>query len=318
MPTNGQHSPLQISPAPKLKEGQATLITLGNFDGVHLGHQKMLSLAAEQAQKQSYAMVVLGFDPHPRFFLGQNKVALLSSNLQRKKWIEALYPRAQFSVIHFTRQFSQLTARAFLTLLQTHCNMKHLVVGATTHIGKDRIGTPSRLKQLAQEMNFELTIVEPRTSGQHVISSTYIRSCVQEGRMLEARNALGRWHETRGVVVQGRGIGRTMGYPTANIGFSDQQLLPKPGVYAAWVEIRDQMHPAAVHWGPRPTVHPDEPENHLEVHLLDASLDLYGAETKIMWVDRIREHKRFENVEKLRSQISIDVEKIQTLLKKYK
>ncbi|MCB0272274.1 MAG: riboflavin biosynthesis protein RibF [Bdellovibrionales bacterium] len=291
-----------------------SVIAIGNFDGVHLGHQRIFEQVMQIVQRDKLDPIAMSFYPHPREVLSEMRVALITTVSQRAQKIARLFPKLSYGKIEFDKALSELSAQTFLSQLIDTFSLKHLVIGSTTHIGRNREGTPEVIKELSKEMGFSLTICEPLTKDQRVVSSSLIRNLILKGQVAEVPSVMGEYFATSGEVVHGQNIGHRLGFPTANMTCFASALLPLNGVYAAWVQVGEKRYPGAVNLGYRPTITPDDVERHLEVHIIGQVLDLYGQKVELAWVKRVRDEIKFNTLEELKKQIEIDVTKIQTIL----
>jgi len=290
-----------------------SVMTVGNFDGVHLGHQKIVSKLSELSKADKNA-IALSFNPHPREVLGNASMALISTLHQRAQKIATLDQNIVYGAITFDHAFSQLTDEAFLRALMAGWNMSDLVIGTTTHLGRNRMGTPDRLQALARQLGFKLHVVEPMVLDGHIVSSSIIRRSILKGDVHRAKAMMGELFKTTGEVMRHSGLGTKLGVPTANLACLPSELLPCDGVYAAWVCVEQNHYPAAVNLGYRPTVTQKKAQRLLEAHVLSTTLDLAGKSIEVHWVERIREECKFESLGALQTQIQKDITKIKKTL----
>lgn len=288
-------------------------VTIGNFDGVHLGHQKLISLACSRARARDRICVVVTFDPHPlRVLVGPDTPPFITLTDQKLELIAALGPNAAL-VIPFTRELAALSPEEFVRrYLVEGLGCRELVIGYDYHMGKGRSGNYETLTGLGREYGFSVDRIEPVSLGGAIVSSTRIRDLVQAGRVWSARELLSRFYQVRGTVVHGmdRG-GRLLGFPTANLELADE-LVPKLGVYAVWVEVPGhggesvRVLPGVANIGTNPTF--EGSAMSVEAHLLDFSGDLYGTGIIVHFVQRIRDERRFSGPEELVARIRTDVQ----------
>jgi riboflavin kinase/FMN adenylyltransferase len=292
------------------------VVTIGNFDGVHIGHQALFRKVIEKARLLNGRAVAVTFEPHPIRVLKQNGQPPLITIYRQK--IE-LIDRAGIDVlicIKFTPEFASLTPEAFVAdLLVGRVGMKAIVVGEDYTFGRNREGNLALLRVYAQQFGFEvITVGEIQTSNSIAqrISSTKIRDLVMEGDVDTARSLLGRNYQIRGVVVTGRNRGgKRLGFPTANIQLEDE-LCPKNGTYAVTVEYGNQSYPGVANIGYSPTF--DDRQFTVEVYLIGFSGDLYGSRLRVNFVKRLRDEKRFADPAALVAQIKQDVMDAQKIL----
>jgi riboflavin kinase / FMN adenylyltransferase len=297
---------------------RAPVVAIGNFDGVHRGHQALVSTIQRLAQADGREAMVLTFDPHPaRFFAPQLAPPMLMS-LERRLELLTQAGAEVVLVEPFTAEFAALSAMDFIgTVLRKDLGASHVVVGWDFSFGAGRKGNPSTLASEGSRLGMEVTVVSPVMVDGLVCSSTKIREFVLEGRVEGAALLLGRPYETTGPVVHGQHRGRTLGIPTANI-TSDTNLLPKPGVYAAWARTLDdgERLPAAVSIGNNPTFvdgRGPAPVT-VEAHLLDFDGDLYGKRMRLEYVGRVRDQRSYPSADELVTEIKRDLQRVQEIL----
>lgn len=296
------------------------LVAIGNFDGVHLGHQHLIVAVVEQARTLGLIPTVLTFDPHPSAVLGRQGLPLLTRMDAKVRLLQQLSPELDVAVHPFTLELASLTPAAFVReILVGQYGAGHVVVGANFRFGAGRSGNLESLQHLGRELGFSADAMPLLKQGDEVISSSRIRSLVSSGQVDAASVLLGRPHVTTGEVVHGDAIGRTLGFPTANL--SDiAELVPGFGVYACRVNIvgdsgREGIW-AAASIGVRPTLRDQggPPPVRVEVHLIDQQLDLYGRTLAVQWVHRVRGEERFASLDELKAQIQRDVDDARRLL----
>jgi riboflavin kinase/FMN adenylyltransferase len=288
------------------------VVTLGVFDGVHVGHQKILATALEKAQGRPVAVVT--FDPHPRAVLGPPKRARLLSPLAERLELLARWPIAAVPVLRFDQAIAATHYREFVQRwLVQGLGAEHLVLGWNMHVGHDREGDQQRLEELSRQLGFALTTVPAVEVGGEPVSSTRIRHLLDQGDVEAASTCLGRPYGLSGTVVRGTGRGRVMGTPTANLSVDPEKLVPANGVYAVWVRLGRQRYQGAMNLGVAPTLRDDQARL-AEVHLLDYTGDLYGAVLQLEMIARIRDERRFDSADALVAQIRADVEAVRTRL----
>ncbi len=294
------------------------VVTIGNFDGVHLGHQRILALAVEQARQAGGTSVAFTFKPHPQISLRPEKeLHLLCSYEEKLRLIEA--SGIDIAIEQpFSREFSTTDPEQFFSeVLIKRLNAVAIVVGYDFGFGKGRGGHLSVLEDLCRKAGVRLTVVQAQQNGGEVVSSSRIRTHLLAGEVDIATRLLGREFSYTGVVVRGEGRGRKIGFPTANLRLEHKLVLPW-GVYATRAVLDDgRSLPSVTNIGVRPTFKTPEgekPSRHeiefpalIETHILDASLDLYGRSLEVQFVKRIREERKFPGVEALKLQISDDV-----------
>jgi riboflavin kinase/FMN adenylyltransferase len=283
-------------------------LTIGVFDGVHRGHQAILSQLAQGAAESGVPAVVLTFDPHPLAILRPGaEPAMITEAEQRASYL--LDAGASHVVTHpFDEQVANWSPEAFLRAIQSHINFSTLWVGYDFAMGKGRSGDIPRLKELADEMRFELGIQDFIAVGDEVISSSRIRSLIAAGQVNKVPDLTGRMYRLGGEVITGFKRGRTIGIPTANLNIDPRRAVPKKGVYICWAAVAGQRVPAVTNIGFRPTFDSPQPSLSVETHLLDFDADLYGQHLELDFVDRLRDEQKFDGIEALVNQIQADIQ----------
>jgi len=293
------------------------VITIGNFDGVHKGHQALFHQVMEKADEIGGTSIAITFEPHPLRALGISSPPLITRYDQKKELIEKTGIDVLIC-IPFDKKFAAITAHDFIEkILVNKIGMKGIIIGPDYTFGKDRTGTIDLLKSQGKRLGFE-TIVSPwindTNTGIERISSTRIREIVMEGKVDQAMKYLGRHYQIRGKVIRGRKRGGSqLGFPTANIKLYDE-LCPKLGVYAVTVETCKGLFPGVANIGFSPTFG-DEMFT-IEVHILDFNDDLYDTRLRINLVARLRDEKKFSSIDELSKQIKKDVEIAKEILLK--
>ncbi|WP_185862655.1 bifunctional riboflavin kinase/FAD synthetase [Blattabacterium cuenoti] len=294
------------------------VFTLGFFDGVHIGHQKVIQNLVLRAKKEGeYCSVLLTFNPHPKEVLNPGKKILYLNTLSeriyhlRKTGIEHL-------IIHpFTRNFSKLSTKDFLQkILFSKLKIKQIITGYDSHLGRDRDGSSHQLKKFSQIYGFKLYQVSPRKLKKKIISSTYIRKSLIKGNIEWANQALGYLYTISGYVIKGRGIGKTLNFPTANIQVDKKKLIPKIGVYAVRINYLNQIYQGMMNIGICPTIQLFNNEIKIEVHIFDFHQNIYGKKIDVLIVQIFRDEMRFQTLHDLKRQISQDKMKIKDFFKK--
>jgi riboflavin kinase / FMN adenylyltransferase len=297
------------------QQGPAVL-TIGFFDGVHRGHRRLISRASELASERSAQAVAVTFWPSPASIIRPTAPIQLLSTLEEKlRILEGLGTLDAVLVLPFSREMSKLSPEAFVDLIADCYRPLALVEGTDFAVGHRRLGDITYLRTLGEQRGFSVETFEVQVDGERV-SSTRIRNLVQSGVLTTATDLLGREYTLLGEVVTGERRGRLLGFPTANLRCDARKILPGGGVYAVRVRLPGEQkatHPGVCNIGVRPTF---AGEGHLmvEVHLLDGNMDLYGLYLEAEFVARLREERRFNGVDELRAQISIDVDHARDLL----
>jgi len=289
------------------------LLTIGVFDGVHLGHRYLISRLVSQAKQKGLLSGVVTFKNHPRdLLLPGPHLPYLTTLIERERLLRQEGVDAVVA-LSFTRELAGVSARDFVGLLQKYLRMKGLVVGPDFALGKDRQGTTDFLADLGKEIGFTVEVVSPKKISVEVISSTLIRNALAQGDMHRVTRLLGRPFSLHGKVTTGEHRGAGMGFPTANINVDARQALPPDGVYATRAYIEKKTYPSVTNVGLRPTFG-DSHERTVEVYILDYSSDIYGKDLKIELIERLRGEQRFADVEALKHQITEDVGKSREIL----
>ena len=298
---------------PDTPPDRSTILTIGVFDGVHRGHQHLLKRVVEEASREGMLSGVLTFVNHPRSVLVPDTcISYITSvedrlTLLKEAGIDMVIP------LHFDMELSRLRAHEFTGLLQERLRMAGLVMGYNFAMGYKREGTPETLATIGNEQGFFVNVVDAVSVEGGRVSSTVIRDSVTAGDVAGASELLGRPFSLCGKVVVGDGRGKTLGFPTANLDYSEDRLAPGNGVYATWACVGDDRYMAATNVGVRPTF--GENERAVEAFLLDFDGDLYGKDITLEFVGRLRDELRFESAEALVTQMHVDVEQARETLK---
>jgi riboflavin kinase/FMN adenylyltransferase len=304
--------PADPSPLPPLPRGST--VTVGSFDGVHLGHQAVLREITRRAAAANRASVLVTFEPHPLEVVNpQAAPPLLTTGPERREaFAQAPLDYALF--LRFDRQLAALTPEEFVRgVLLQRCQMRELVIGHDHGFGRGRSGDVETLRRLGASLGFEVDVVEPVDVGEQHVSSSRIRRAVAGGDLATAARMLGRPYSVSGVVGAGERRGRLLGVPTINLSdVAPQKLLPPDGVYAVRVEWRGGRTGGMMNQGPRPTF--QDGRRTLEAHLFGVEGDLYGEWVRIEWVERLRDVERFGSVEQLQQQLERDRSRAQAVL----
>jgi len=296
----------------RLSPKKDTLLTIGVFDGVHLGHKYLISQLKEHARQQNLLAGVVTFRQHPQEVLSpQTKLPFLTdlderTNLLKNEGVDTII------TLSFTSEFAQLSAREFVSLLQKHLRMRGMVIGPDFALGQNREGNANTLRTLGQEMNFSITVVPPIVINDEVASSTAIRKALANGDMKKVHQLIGRPFSLRGRVIAGAGRGVKLGFRTTNLDIDPEQALPADGVYVTWAYVDDKAYQSMTNIGRRPTF--GNNERNVEVLILNYNSDLYGRELKIDIIERLRDEKKFDTIEQLKKQIAEDVNQGRAIL----
>ena len=288
------------------------IVTLGNFDGVHLGHQAIFRTVKEEAQKNNGEAVVITFEPHPLKVLAPQTCPPLLTPFRKKVMLIEKSGIETVLCIEFTLGFSKISPFDFIkNILIEKVKVKKIVVGYNYHFGRKQRGDVEILKQACKLFQVDVEVMEPLRMGSTTVSSSRIRELIKEGEVEEASKLLGRNYPVIGKVVQGAKRGQTLGFPTANLEISEE-LYPKKGVYAVEVVWNQQLLNGLANVGMNPTFLPDQAKEEtplsIEVYILNFHQDLYGEEIQINFKKRIRDETRFNSPSELMEQIRKDVE----------
>jgi riboflavin kinase/FMN adenylyltransferase len=286
--------------------------TIGNFDGVHLGHREIFRRVREEALQSGAASVVITFDPHPLRVIPSSRSIKLISTLQEKITLIGASGVDYLVIIPFDAAVAAILPREFVEqVLVGTLGVRRLVVGHDYAFGRNRAGDVGLLRSLGAEFDFVVEELAPIASNGVIYSSSLIRSMVRSGAVAEVVRYLGRHYSLSGTVMHGSGRGESLGFPTANIR-TDKELLPAQGVYAVKVRLGTDLLDGACNVGDNPTFGPGP--TGIEVHLIDTDRDLYGQELRLYFIDRIRNEQRFASVEDLVAAITQDVQRCRELL----
>ena len=292
------------------------IVTIGTFDGVHLGHQAILKDMVKTAKEIGGETVVITFYPHPRQVLNINAANLRFITTQEEK-LQLLEKSGVDNVIvvNFTKEFSRVSSEDFIRdYIIEHINPVKLVIGYDHHFGNNRMGDFSLLSEMQNKYNFKVQRIEAHDVENIAVSSTKIRLSLQQGDVSRANALLGYQFSYIGKVVSGNKIGRELGYRTANIEVEREfRLIETSGVYATYVDYEGKEYKSMTYIGKKPTINNDEIEN-IEVHLFDFDGDLYDKEIKVRFVKRIRGEQKFESLDALKKQLQIDEKNIREIL----
>ena len=285
-----------------------SIVTIGTFDGVHLGHQKIIKRLKELKNKQGGETVLFTFDPHPRkiLFPHQTDLKLITTTEEKCELLQ------RFGVDHvliypFTKEFSQMQARDYISdIISKGLKTKTLVIGYDHHFGSNREGNIETLKSLSSTYHFDVEEIPAQEINQLNISSTRIRKALEDGDIDTANKYLGYYFFITGTVVKGKQLGRTLGYPTANIFILDKdKLIPKIGVYAVNVILNNVTYKGMLNIGTNPTTDSDQLIK-IEVNIFDFEKDIYNQNIKLEFVKRIRDEEKFANLDELKKALNND------------
>jgi riboflavin kinase/FMN adenylyltransferase len=291
---------------------QPSLVTVGSYDGVHIGHQRLLARMRQTARQLNCAAVVVTFHPRPQAVLSPHKSTLDLITPDEKAELLAQLGMDLTVMLRFGHQMAHIPARQFVADLVAHLHMHEMWIGMGFSLGRNREGDVPTLRRLGEEMGFVVRVVDPVICDGAMVSSTRIRHLLMDGRIRQVTPLLGRYASLSGEVVHGAERGRRIGFPTANIAVPPQLVLPPNGVYACFACVGGQRRPAVTNIGIRPTF--TDPERTVEAHVLDFSGDLYGQRLRLELVEFLRPETRFDTIAGLVAQISADAETARRLL----
>src|SRR6476620_2079876 len=288
-------------------------LAIGVFDGVHLGHQAVISTSAGHARTLNGTPVVVTFDPHPEKILRPDKAPhLLTATPHKIALIRALGVR-HLLIISFDKHFAATEPEDFVQHLVQHSKpLREICVGHEWSFGRNRRGNLQLLEKLGAEFDFNVVGIPPVTVNGEIVSSTKVRRAVEAGDLKKAASMLGREYTILGKVVHGDDLGKKIGFPTANLSAHSEQFPPN-GVYFAEAKLDGVVYPGVVNLGYRPTMNSDSTDRVLEVYLFDFNRDIYGKELELRFVRYLRPEKKFENVDALVRQIECDVQQARGL-----
>ena len=288
-------------------------LTVGVFDGVHRGHRRVIDRLVAGAHAAGMPAVVLTFDPHPAKIFGRVDIKLLSLPGERARLLGSL--GVDVVVTHpFSKPFADTSAVDFMKLVTERLGTRHLVLGYDSTLGKNREGDVVRLTAIGSELGYTVETVSALGDESGVISSTEIRKLVAVGNVSEAARLMGHPYSLQGLVTHGDHRGRTIGYPTANLAYAREKVVPAGGIYACWVWVEGERFLAAVNVGTNPTFTPDKQTVNVEAYLLDFDRNIYDQLLTLEFVSRLRPELKFPSVEALVTQIDNDVRMTREIL----
>ena len=310
------------------------ILSIGAFDGVHLGHQYLIKYLVQRARETESISAVITFHPHPRTVLYPEEPTLYLTTLQEKASLLEGLGLDLLVVLPFTPKLARTSARDFIRSICDHLRIRELWVASGFALGHNREGDVAYLRELGRQMGFDAVVIEPLSLGGEVVSSSRIRSLVMDGKVEEAAKLLGRYPFLTGRVVVGAGRGKRMGFPTANLAIDEGKVIPADGVYAVRVRLGVENHQGVANVGMRPTFDGCKLSPHkrtkslyarrgeslqggartVEAHILDFEGELYGTELRLEFVKRLRPERRYASVDQLIAQMQRDVETARIIL----
>ena len=283
-------------------------VTIGSFDGVHLGHQALINELVKTAHSHGEYTVVITFFPHPMVVLRNIPMPFYLTTPEEKKLLMAEMEVDALITLNFNQHLANLTAREFVTLLKGHLGMKELWIGQGFALGKNRQGNVETLEGLGCELGFEVKVNELMQVGPYTISSSQIRQALAMGQVDKVAEMLGRLYRVTGKVVHGEGRGKGLGYPTANIEYDPIKLIPANGIYATWSWWKRKRFPSVTNIGLRPTFNMGDLKPTIEPFFVDFDQDLYNETLTLEFLKYLRPEEKFTTVEDLKRRIQQDVE----------
>ena len=282
-------------------------VSIGSFDGVHLGHQALIKRLVAKAQAEKSSAVVITFWPHPSTFFKRAPQAYALTSPEERRELICDLSVDEVLTMTFDQSLADLSARQFMQFLKDTVDVKTLVAGPNFALGKGREGTIENLKLLGQEMNFEVEVVDALTGSQGMISSSLVRADLADHRVKDAWQKLGRPYRLTGKVVHGEHRGTGLGVPTANLEYLPERLIPANGVYATRAIVNGKEYASVTNIGVRPTFENPLPVPRIEPHLLDMQEQLYQQTLSLEFIDFLRPEMKFSNSQELVAQIQKDI-----------
>lgn len=294
-------------------KSKKTVLAIGMFDGVHLGHRKVIANAVQFAKKNNLPSIVLTFSPHPKHIIfPQRQIKLLTTDEEKSFFIEELFVDYLF-VLKFNNSIRSMSYNKFVKdILVKKFNPLHIFVGLDYTFGKNKEGNVPRLKALGRNYGFSVTAVRDKIEHDRVVKSSLIRNLIAKNKFSHAVNLLGHHYLIIGKVIEGEGRGKLLGFPTANLEILKNKLIPRDGVYAGYAEVMGKIYCAAVNIGKNPTFGGDK--TNVESHIINFHKNIKGKKIKIFLVKKIRNEKEFLNAGELIEAIKNDLCKISKLL----
>lgn len=297
------------------KNDHSVYATIGAFDGVHIGHQYLISSMVEQAKKDSAETLVVSFHPHPAVVLKPIPMPFYITSPDEKEQIFHDLGIDHVLCLKFTKEMSRFSPEQFLDLVLSKFSVNQFWLGVDFALGKNRSGNITVLDQIGKEKGFSIINFQHLEDEGEKVSSSKIRNWILEGDFPQTNRALNRYYSIQGVITHGDSRGRKIGFPTANLDVWKGKLLPSPGVYATWIEIDNEIYPSVSNVGIRPTFDNQTNQPRVETYIHDFSQDIYNNHVELHFVEKTRSEKKFESVELLIKQIQKDVKQSEEILK---
>jgi riboflavin kinase/FMN adenylyltransferase len=290
-----------------VKTNGPTILTIGSFDGVHLGHQFLVSEVVEYSRRNNLRSVVLTFYPNPAVVLGRYSESTYIHRPEEKASLLMDMGVDWVVTMQFDHELAEISAAEFVSRLRETLDFRHLWCGENFAFGRNREGDIKWLTQNADSFGFELNVANSVEEDGIVVSSSRVRNYIGDGEVSAAARYLGRPLRVPGIVKQGAGRGRSIGFPTANLSIWSHRACPSQGVYLAYALLENERYPAVVNIGKRPTFEDEDSRIIIEAHLLNYQGNLYGRQLSLDFVERLRDERKFTSVDLLVSQINKDV-----------
>ena len=298
-----------------MTSNSAKVTTIGTFDGIHIGHQKILKQVVQLAEAKGYIPVVLTLFPHPRMVLQKDDSIKLLNTIEERIELLKTFGIKEVIVKKFTKEFANLSAQDYVKqILVDELNTKQIVIGYDHHFGKNRSANITDLKEFAKLYDFKVEEISAQDIKDVTVSSTKIRTALNQGEVDLANSYLGYNFFITGTVIKGKGLGRTINFPTANINITaTYKLIPSDGVYVVKSKIEDRTVFGMMNIGTNPTV--NGKTRSIEVHFFNFNKDIYNSELKIEFLKRLRSEEKFKNLEALKTQLKKDMENASDYIK---
>ncbi len=308
---------LNSSKSYQINNNKPSVITIGTFDGVHIGHQKIIGKLIKTADEEKLKSVILTLFPHPRMVLQADDSIRLLNTIDERKEILSKFGVDQLVVKTFTKEFSNLSAEEYVkNILVDELKAKHIIIGYDHRFGKSRNADINDLIKFGELYNFKVTEISAQDVKDVAVSSTKIRKALHKGDIITANSYLGYNYFLTGTIVKGKGIGKTINFPTANLYIKEEyKLIPKQGVYVVKTSFEDKTVFGMMNIGTNPTV--NGKEKTIEIHLFNFNNDLYNSTLKVEILHRLRNEKKFDSINQLKEQLKIDRENAQLYIKEH-
>lgn len=291
-----------------------SVVTIGSFDGIHLGHRKLMEMAKDSAAELNSVSVVLTFHPHPMKVLNRERKVSLITTFEKKVELIKEIGIDYLIYVSFTPEFAEMQPEDFIkTVIIKKLNPLKIIVGHDFGFGAKKAGNIPMLEKMANELGFDISVVEPVVIDGEIVSSTLIRRLVVTGRVCSVKRFLGRHYSVHGLVVKGCGRGKGIGFPTANI-IPEEELFPKDGVYVTQVAVGGRLYDSVTNVGSNPTF--SDVTRRIETYIFDFDETIYDREIEVFFTERLREEIKFNNSEELSARIKKDIEIASLILRR--